>query len=259
MDLGPFRRRPRGKGPLGRTVAHYDRTADSYDAVHGGERDAEHILALERAWPLLEALSIGSVVDVGCGSGRSLSWLGARRPSLRLLGVDPSRGLLQRARTRLPRAALALGDGERLPLADGAADLVMASGILHHVRTPKAVIREMFRVTRRAVLISDHNNFAFGSSLARRLRLGLYTLKLLPAATFVKQGFRSQGYTDDDGWWYPYSVLDNYGVIAALAGALYLIPTRPPNSDRFDNLLLAQSHIAVVATKADGAGCGSAI
>ena len=33
---------------------------------------------------------------------------------------------------------------------------------MHHVDSPASVIAEMFRVARKAVLISDHNNFAFG-------------------------------------------------------------------------------------------------
>jgi hypothetical protein len=36
-----------------RTVEYYDRTAADHDALHGGEKNPEHLYALERAWPLL--------------------------------------------------------------------------------------------------------------------------------------------------------------------------------------------------------------
>src|SRR6266849_2357016 len=58
-----------------RTTAYYDATASRYDQLHGGDRDPEHIRALERSWPLIKRLAIESALDVGCGTGRSLQWL----------------------------------------------------------------------------------------------------------------------------------------------------------------------------------------
>ena len=58
---------------------------------------------------------------------------------------------------------------------------------MHHVDLPASVIAEMFRVARKAVLISDHNNFAFGTTMARRIRLVLYSCGLFGIAAFVKQ------------------------------------------------------------------------
>jgi hypothetical protein len=70
---------------------------------------------------------------------------------------------------------------------------------MHHADHPDRVIAEMFRVAWKGVLIRDHNNYAFGGSLARRLRMGLKMCGLLGAATFVRQGFKKQGYFEDDG------------------------------------------------------------
>lgn len=109
-------------------------------------------------------------------------------------------------------------------------------------------ISEMFRVARLGIVISDHNNYAFGSSFAKKLRLGLKLVGLLNLFTFVKQGFKKQGYSEEDGWWFPYSLLDNFATISKNAAQLYIIPTRPATGS-MGNIIFAQSHICVAAIK----------
>ena len=232
-----------------RTTKYYDETAESYDELHGGGKDLEHIRALQRSWPILSRLSVTSVVDVGCGTGRSMLWLKQEMPTLQLIGVDPSEKLLAIARKRLPDSKLEVGSGEQLPLQDNSVDLALATGIMHHVDRPVEVIREMFRVAKKGVLISDHNNFAFGGTVTRRARLWLYASGLLGFATFVKQGFRRQGYSEEDGWWYPYSLLNNFPLIAELSSEQYIIPTTPIRPMNMNNMLLTQSHLAILAVK----------
>ena len=128
-----------------------------------------------------------------------MAWLEQQSAAVELVGIDPSQGQLEIARKRLPRARFELGSGEHLPLEDRSVDLALATGIMHHVDRPGEVIRQMFRIAKKAVFISDHNNFAFGGANARRLRLWLYAAGLLGLATFVKQGFRKQGYSKEDG------------------------------------------------------------
>lgn len=233
-----------------RVLDYYNKTADQYDVLHGGEQNAEHMRALNDALPLLQSMNIASALEVGCGTGRSLARLAELLPGIKLHGVEPSVELLKIARQQLPDADLNEGSGERLSMGDDAADLVFATGIMHHVDDPNVVIREMFRVARKAVLISDHNNFAFGSAKMRRLRLWLYASGLLGAVTFIKQGFRRQGYSQDDGWWYPYSLLENHRTISQLSQRMYLMPTRPVVSGPFGNFMQTQTHFAVLAVKA---------
>ena len=181
------------------TTAYYDATAARYDELHSGEQNLEHIRALQRAWNILLRYEVASVLDVGCGTGRALKWVQDQNASVQLFGVDPSQGLLDIAAQQLPSAALHKGTGENLRFDDSSVDLAIATGIMHHVDAPGSVIAEMFRVARKAVLISDHNNFAFGSTMARRIRLVLYSCGLFGIAAFVRQGFRRQGYSEEDG------------------------------------------------------------
>ena len=120
---------------------------------------------------------------------------------------------------------------------------------MHHADHPRNVICEMFRVARKAVLISDHNVFAIGGKLKRWLRLWLFANGVLRPATFIKQGFRKQGYSEDDGWWYAYSLLNDFGLIGKLSARQYIIPTRRVYKAEPGNLLLGQSHMAILVLK----------
>lgn len=231
------------------TTAYYDSTAADYDALHGGDNNPEHIRALERSWPILSSCQVASVLDVGCGTGRTLGWYAARLDGAELCGIDPSSQLLDFARQNVPSATLSVASGEKLPFDDNSIDLVVATGIMHHVDHPAAVIGEMLRVARRFVLVSDHNNFAFGSLKARYVRRWLAATGLLGVATFVKQGLRRQGYTVEDGWWYPYSLLDNFGELARHTEVQYVIPTSYVRSQAPSELQLVQSHLAILASK----------
>jgi SAM-dependent methyltransferase len=74
---------------------------------------------------------------------------------VRTIGVDESASLLAAASDRLDLAICA--NALALPFRDGAIDVVMCSQVLHHFedRDAERLIREMHRVAREAVVISD--------------------------------------------------------------------------------------------------------
>jgi SAM-dependent methyltransferase len=92
------------------------------------------------------------VVDVGCGAGLD-TLIAARQvgPTGRVIAVDMTDAM--RARTAAGVAALGLtkvevreGYAEQLPVADGAADVVISNGVVNLCPDKQAVFREMFRV-----------------------------------------------------------------------------------------------------------------
>jgi SAM-dependent methyltransferase len=85
-----------------------------------------------------------TVVDIGGGSGYFTSAFDAR--GARAVLVEPDPGEL-RAQGEPPPGAL-VGDGLRLPLREGSADVTFSSNVLEHVPDPAAFIDEMVRVTR---------------------------------------------------------------------------------------------------------------
>jgi SAM-dependent methyltransferase len=92
-----------------------------------------------------------SVLDVGCGTGYFSSALTDR--GLAVTGLDPDLPALRFVRQRDPRITLLKGTAGALPFADGAFDCALAMTSLCFVPGPAQALRELWRVSRRAVLL----------------------------------------------------------------------------------------------------------
>ena len=99
---------------------------------------------------ILDGIRRGAqVLDVGCGGGHALELLAARRPDLRLHGVDLSPGQVGRARNRLgDRATIVEGSALKLPYASNRFDLVFSDASIKHWPNPARGLRECVRVLR---------------------------------------------------------------------------------------------------------------
>ena len=97
--------------------------------------------------------------DVGCGTGFMTRTLATR--AARVILIDHSSGMLEKARTELSGAAADLefrvGELDALPLADEEVDGVFVNLVLHHVPDQRTTVRELRRVLRRggSLVISD--------------------------------------------------------------------------------------------------------
>ena len=89
------------------------------------------------------------VLDVGCGDGSLAVQLLRERPDLTIRGLEVS----GRPVCHIP---MTLFDGERLPCADAAFDVVLFADVLHHTPHAEALLREARRVARKAIVIKDH-------------------------------------------------------------------------------------------------------
>jgi SAM-dependent methyltransferase len=93
---------------------------------------------------MIESLDPNSfVLDVGCGPGRVLGFLAQRR--IRAVGVDRSRVSVSLVRERYDVPCI-VGDNLSLPFADGAVDVVISDGVIHHTDDPAAAFAENSRV-----------------------------------------------------------------------------------------------------------------
>jgi SAM-dependent methyltransferase len=91
----------------------------------------------------------GSVVDLGCGTGRALGPLRhAIGPDGAVVGVDATPEMLAAARdhAREARAALVLGDVTCVPLVPGTVDAVFAAGLLSHVPDAHDLLAQLARL-----------------------------------------------------------------------------------------------------------------
>ena len=94
------------------------------------------------------------VVDAGCGYGRNLVHL--LRQGCKVYAIDQDAAGVEHVRklaaslgARLPTENFQVGSIERMPFADGIADVVLSSAVLHFARDEKqfrAMLKEMWRV-----------------------------------------------------------------------------------------------------------------
>jgi len=90
----------------------------------------------------------GSILDIGCGTGRLLRKGRARWPGAELAGIDPAEGMIKRARELMPEATFHLGMAEAIPLPDASFDLVLSTVSFHHWSDQLQGLREVARVLR---------------------------------------------------------------------------------------------------------------
>jgi SAM-dependent methyltransferase len=100
-------------------------------------------LARWRTW--LVSGARGSVLDLGCGTGRNLPLLPA---GTRAVGLEPSWETLQRARRRAPGVPLVVGSAEALPFRAAAFDTVLSGLVFCSVPDATRGLREVRRVLR---------------------------------------------------------------------------------------------------------------
>lgn len=140
--------------------ARFTATAQSYAHSRVTVRREENEALLRLAAPAF----VDRLLDVACGPGTLLLTLS---PLVRhAVGLDLTAAMLQQARRRIREASssapagivsLVRGAAERMPFCDGAFSLVANTYALHHFGEPRAVLREIVRVTESGgrVVVSD--------------------------------------------------------------------------------------------------------
>jgi SAM-dependent methyltransferase len=88
------------------------------------------------------------VLEVGCGTGVITAMIAALPAVAEAVGIDPSEGLVHRARRHAPDLTFDVGDGQALPYDDESFDGVVFATTLCHVPDPHAALAEARRVLR---------------------------------------------------------------------------------------------------------------
>jgi len=112
------------------------------------------------------------IVDLGCGDGSALAVAAEHNPAHRFAGIDWSGDALRQAQAL---GLTVLRGGMDLPVADGAADVVIMSELIEHLVDPDAAVAEARRILRPggSLLLSTPN-------LAAWYNRGLLALGIQP-------------------------------------------------------------------------------
>ena len=107
--------------------SYYAATAQTYENAHVHEDD-EHFFALAWLAGLMQHYRVGSVLDVGSGTGRALTYLKQRFPESKLIGIEPSTELRAVGhQAGLTAEQLTTGDATKLDFADESFDMSASS------------------------------------------------------------------------------------------------------------------------------------
>jgi ubiquinone/menaquinone biosynthesis C-methylase UbiE len=229
---------------------YYSETASCYDSMHAheGVMDASTIGFVHAILRMIDARSI---LDVGTATGRGLHEMRAALPDAFVCGAEPVRALIQQGMKpgQASGNCMVCASGDALPFPDGSFDAVCEFAVLHHAANPKAVVREMMRVAKKAVILCDSNRFGQGAFPARLLKLALYKCGLWPAFNYVRTGGKGYIMTEGDGLSYSYSVYDSLDLFGNWASRTILVPTDPVKTTTWFSPLLSSAGVLLCALK----------
>lgn len=92
------------------------------------------------------------ILDVGCGTGETLSFMKTIFPKAELYGIDTSKRAIRYSKQRGHKNIL-YSKAEKLPFKNNAFDVVMFLDVLEHIEDDQAVISEAKRVLKKNGII----------------------------------------------------------------------------------------------------------
>lgn len=132
----------------------FDSIAERYDLLN-----RIISLGLDQGWRKRTVAALGlankvdaTVLDLATGTGDLALQIARTHPTAKVIGTDPSRGMLdvaeRKARSARSKVALRVGDAQAIDLADGSVDAVSIAFGIRNVPDRSKALREMARVTR---------------------------------------------------------------------------------------------------------------
>lgn len=149
----------------------------------------------------------GLILDLGTGPGYLPIEIIKKAPNIRIIGIDLNRKLIQVARENAARLGFKdnltfqFGNSTKLPFEDAYFDMVISTGMLHSLKNPSRVFREIYRVLKsdgeawifdpaKVCNLVDQEKWA--ASLNPREKFFLWLFKFLKLHSSIKTYNRSQ-------------------------------------------------------------------
>jgi len=146
------------------TMQYYNLTAKSYDELYADEQRAKIETALKRV--RIDENSL--ILDCGCGTGLLFEYVADKAKIV--VGLDISRGLLEKAKKRaknFDNVCLVLADADNQPFKDSVFDGVFAVTMLQNMPNPEKTLAELERV-------AGENAFLVVTGLKRKFSLASF-------------------------------------------------------------------------------------
>ena len=129
----------------------------------------------------------GKALEIGCGIGKTTSWLAKRYNKLRIIAIDYDKEQIKIARkNKIANAVFEQGDGTKLKFKNSAFDYVIETGVFHHIKDYKKAIKETSRVLKK-------NGYFYLIDISQYFFM-LWPIKLFfpPEALLTKKDFIEQ-------------------------------------------------------------------
>ncbi|MEW6185956.1 MAG: methyltransferase domain-containing protein [Thermodesulfobacteriota bacterium] len=123
-------------------TVNYDGVAASYNTRYKGDAYKPEGIA-SKLLNLIHETGAESVLEVGCGTGH---WLNLLQDLTRVVGIDQSYGMLEKAEERRGKFFLIQGNAGKLPFQSKCFDLVYCVNALHHFQNPLTFISRAYEL-----------------------------------------------------------------------------------------------------------------
>ncbi len=146
----------------------------------------------EVADEIVSRFTSGKMLDLGTGPGYLPVEIVNRQPNINILGIDLSKKLIHMAQANAAKAGLSdqlrfeVGNSARLRFSDEVFDMVLSTGMLHSLKDPVGVFKEIYRVLKKggqawlfdpAKVASDVDRVKWKASLSIREKFFLQLFK----------------------------------------------------------------------------------
>lgn len=116
----------------------------------------------------IKKLNVESILDAGCGEGFTLEYLRVRKIGKTYEGIDFLKKAVEIGTKVHPNIKLKQASIYELPYKDNSFDLVLSTEVLEHLEDPRKALKEIFRVSKKFVVLSVPNEPIFmGSNFLR--------------------------------------------------------------------------------------------
>lgn len=121
---------------------NYNEISSVYDDVREGD-----VTLIKRFLQGIQPIGAFSALDIGCGTGNYTD-IFQKLTQANVYGIDPSEGMLSKARQKNERIVFQQGSAEDIPFKDNFFDFVFMTDVIHHVGDISKMFAEIHRVLR---------------------------------------------------------------------------------------------------------------